>query len=276
MEGMQGMRITRSFAIGLIVLLAIPPALARAQGSQSRGWVGVVITTGVGQADRTGSMIFSDYPVIESIEPGSPAEKAGLLSGDIVISINSQDMRKNPIPPHNMLEPGQRVVFRYRRNDATRMATVLVAPRPAGNPETVALSIIGPVPTPGRIETSGDPGTRRVILRQSMPPMVEISPLAIPSGTPSIGIVGALLTRLNDDMRDALSVKANGLFVIDVQIGTPAGEAGLKSGDVILKADRELVANPGELIRIMRASANKQLQLEVIRKRKPQTVTLRW
>lgn len=156
------------------------------------------------------------------------------------------------------------------------MATVLVTPRPAGNPETLALSIIGPVPTPGRVENPSGPGSTRVILRQAMPPMVDISPLAIPSGTPSIGIVGALLTRLNDDMRDALSVKANGLFVIDVQIGTPAGEAGLKSGDVILRADRELVGNPGELIRIMRASDDNSLRLEVIRKRKPQTITLRW
>lgn len=276
MEGMQGMRLTtRSFSIGLIVLATLGPAIARAQGTQSKGWVGVVITTGVGQTDRNGAMIFSEYPVIESIEPGSPAEKAGLLSGDIVISINSQDMRKNPLPPRNILEPGQRVIFRYRRNDATRIATVLVTPRPAGNPETLALSIMGPVPTPGRVETGSGPGTTRVILRESLP-MVEISPLAIPSGTPSIGILGALLTRLNDDMRDALSVKANGLFVIDVQMGTPAGEAGLKSGDVILKADRELVGNPGELIRIMRASGDRELHLEVIRKRRPQTLTLRW
>ena len=53
-------------------------------------------------------------------------------------------------------------------------------------------------------------------------------------------IAGALMTQLNDDMKDALSVKGNGLFVINVESGSRAGVAGLKSGDVILKADKEL------------------------------------
>ena len=107
------MRLARQSAIGMIALLSLAPVSGRAQEAQSKGWVGIVITTGFGQSDRSGSMVFGDYPVIESIEPGSPAEKAGLQSGDIVISINSQDMRKNPIPPRSMLEPGQKAVFKY-------------------------------------------------------------------------------------------------------------------------------------------------------------------
>ena len=106
--------------------------------------------------------------------------------------------------------------------------------------------------------------------------MVEMSPLALPTAAPSIVIAGALLTQLNSDMRDALSVKGNGLLVINVQSGTPAGIAGLRGGDVILKADKMLVGNPGELIRIIRASVDNALRLDVIRKRKAQTITLRW
>lgn len=267
------MRLARHAAIGMIALAALAPVPGRAQEGQAKGWVGIVITTGIGQTDRTGAMLFGEYPVIESIEPGSPAERAGLMSGDVIISINSQDMKKNPVPPSSMLEPGQKVLVRYRRNDVTRTSTVRVEPRPSGNPQSVVLSIIGPVPGPGRDDAGP---TQRVTLRRPMPPMVEISPLAIPSGMPSIGIAGALLTQLNDDLRDALSVKGNGVFVINVQGGTPAGDAGLKSGDVILKADRERIANPGELIRIMRANIENAVRLEVIRKRKPQTITLRW
>lgn len=248
--------------------------VARAQGPQSKGWVGIVITTGIGQTDRTGSMIFSDYPIIESVEPGSPAERAGLMTGDIVMLINSQDLRRNPVPPKEMLEPGQKVLIRFKRNDVMKSSSLLVEPRPAGNPQTLALSLIGPVPGPERGEASG-PNTR-VTIRRSAPPMVEISPLAIPSATPSIGIAGALLTQLNDDLRAALSVKGNGVFVINVQMGTPAGEAGLKSGDVILKADRQSVENPGELLRIMGANAEAAVRLELIRKRKPQVIMLRW
>ena len=266
------MRLSRSIAVSAVVLLSIAP-VARAQEAQSKGWVGIVITTGVGQTDRAGSMVFNDYPVIESIEPGSPAERAGLQAGDLIVSINSQDMRSNPVPPRAMLEPGQKVLIRYRRNDAIRTATVLIEPRPAGNPQTYRLSIIGPVPGPGRSEAG--PG-QRVTIRQSTRPMVEISPLAMPTGTPSIGIFGALLTQLNADMRDALSVKGNGVFVINVETGTPAGEAGLKSGDVILRAGGEAIGNPAELIRIMRAATENNVRLQLIRKRRPQVVTLRW
>ena len=274
------MRLTRSLAIGAVALLSVAPA-ARAQEAQSKGWVGIVITTGIGQTDRAGSMIFNDYPVIESIEPGSPAERAGLQAGDLIVSINSQDMKKNPVPPRAMLEPGQKVLFRYRRNDVAKATTVLIAPRPAGNPQTLQLSIIGPVPGSG----GGEAGpNQRVAIRRSGPPMIEISPLAMPTGTPSIGIAGALLTQLNADMREALSVKGNGVFVINVETGTPAGNAGLKSGDVILKAAGESVENPGELLRVLRAvtetamrsNTENAVRLQLIRKRKPQTVTLRW
>lgn len=267
------MRLTRTFSVGLIAALSVAPVAAHAQGPQAKGWVGVVITSGIGQADRVGSMVFSDYPVIESIEPGSPAERAGLQTGDIVMSINSQDLRKNPVPPAAMLEPGQKVVFKFKRNDVTKVATIMVEPRPEGNPQTFVLSIIGSMPSPDRVES----GLTQRVTTFRRTPMVEMNPLATPSAVPSIVVAGALLTQLNEDMREALSVKGNGVFVINVRTDSPAGEAGLKGGDVILKADRQSVENPGELLRIMRENAETAMvRLDLIRKRKSQVIMLRW
>ena len=107
----------------------------------------MLITTGIGQSNGSGALVFNDYPVIESIDPGSPAEKAGLQAGDILLSINKQDFRKNPIPLNSLLVPGQKVVFRYRRDNVARMSTLTVAMRPAGTSSRVQLSIIGPDPT---------------------------------------------------------------------------------------------------------------------------------
>jgi serine protease Do len=266
------MRLTRTFIIvGLIAAVSAAPVAARAQNPQSKGWVGVVITSGIGQTDRAGSMVFNDYPVIESIEPGSPAERGGLMTGDIVITINSQDLRKNPVPPAALLEPGQKVTFRFKRNDTMKTATILVEPRPEGNPQYTRLSIIGPVPGPERADIGA---TQRVMIRR---PMVEINPLATPTAVPSIVIAGALMTQLSEDMREAMSVKGNGVFVINVRTDSPAGEAGLKGGDVILKADRQSIENPGELLRIMRAKAEiAAVRLELIRKQRPRVITLRW
>jgi len=63
---------------------------------------------------------------------------------------------------------------------------------------------------------------------------------------------------------------------IVVALGTPAKESGLRSGDVIIKADASPVGNPGELIRVMRESNGSSIRLDIVRKRKPQTITLRW
>ncbi|MDO8501939.1 MAG: PDZ domain-containing protein [Gemmatimonadaceae bacterium] len=272
------MRLAKSsLGISLIALLAVAPATVRAQ-EPPKGWVGVVITTGIGQANESGAMVFNDYPVIESIEPGSPAEKAGLQTGDLLISINSQDFRKNPIPMSSLLVPGQRITFRYKRNDVLRRISLEVVERPVNTSGRVVLSIIGPAPSEGAGTRARTEATmsRPVRTRIALPPMVSIAPIAFGTGTPFIGIAGAELTQLNADLRDALNLKGDGVFVINVAVGTPAGDAGLKSGDVIVRAAKEAVQNPGELIRLMRASVDNSLQLQVLRKRKAQTITLRW
>jgi S1-C subfamily serine protease len=112
---MQDMRFIRPYVVGFAALLAIAP-VARAQNQAPKeapkGWLGVLITTGIGQSNEAGTLVFNDYPVIESIDPGSPAERAGLQAGDILLSINKQDFRKNPIPLNSLIVPGTKVVLR--------------------------------------------------------------------------------------------------------------------------------------------------------------------
>lgn len=276
---MKGLRFNRSFAlgVGLVAVAAFAPAGAAAQGA--KGWVGVVITTGIGTMGEAGSMVFTEYPTIESIDPGSPAERAGLQAGDILISINAQDFKRNPIPMTSLLVPGQRIVFRYRRNDAARTAALTVVERPLESKQYVTLQIIGPAPAQGSTSQRSRTETllnRNVVVESPRHPIVSIAPLVVGSGAPTLRIVGAELTQLNADLRDVLKVKGNGVFVINVAIGTPAGAAGLKSGDVIVEAGNEAIQNPGELIRLMRLSAENSLMLRIVRKQKAQNLTLRW
>ncbi len=280
------MRFTRSFGFGLAALLAAVPAAARAQGQQGqqgrqgpqgpKGWVGVVITTGIGTMNESGAMTFNDYPTIESVDPGSPAEKAGLQAGDMLISINAQDFRKNPIPIGSLLVPGRQIVFKYRRDDVERRSAMQVAVRPeSARASYERLVIIGPAHRERerqRIEAMN----RNVRSTVPVPPGLLMAPIPFGTGTPSIGIAGAELTQLNDGLRDVLKVKGEGVFVINVMIGTPAGESGLRSGDVIVRAANEAIQNPGELIRLMRAATDKSLMLRILRKEKAQTLTLRW
>lgn len=270
------MRFTRSIVLGLVVLAVLAPSKGRAQGTSS-GWIGVVITTGVGQSNSAGALVFNDYPVIESIDPGSPAEKAGLQAGDILISLNSQDFRKNPIPLGNLLVPGNRIVFRYKRDEVTKTSTLIVAQRPAGTSGHTVMRIIGPAPErASRVAQTRTQVTLRERAAAGAPlPHVTV-PIIFGAGSPTIGVAGAELTQLNDGLREILKFAGNGLFVINVAMGTPAGASGLKSGDIIIKADREPVQNPGELIRVMRRTTENAMHLEILRNRKARAITLRW
>ena len=274
------MQYLRYFAAGLVVVMSLTPVKGRAQ-SKSSGWVGVVITTGIGQSNSSGALVFNDYPVIESIDPGSPAEKFGLLAGDILIAINSQDLRSNPIPNMGMLVPGAKVNFKFVRENVTRTTTITVAERPAGTSGHTRYSVIGPAPDQATSMAGANRGTRtQITLRERAAagapfPAVTV-PLVFGAGSPSIAIAGAELTQLNDGLREILKFTGDGVFVINVAVGTPAGSAGLRSGDVIIRAERETVRNPGELVRIMRNVNENALMLHVLRNHKPRTITLRW
>ncbi len=275
------MQYLRWFAAGFVVVMSLAPVKGRAQSKASSGWVGVVITTGIGQSNSSGTLVFNDYPVIESIDPGSPAEKFGLLAGDILIAINSQDLRSNPIPNMGMLVPGAKVNFRFVRDNVTRTTTITVAERPVGTSGHTRYSVIGPAPERvARVDVETRGPRKQVTLTErasaGMPFPAVTVPLVFGAGSPSIGVAGAELTQLNDGLREILKFTGDGVFVINVAVGTPAGSAGLKSGDVIIRAEQEVVRNPGELIRIMRTVNENALMLHVLRNHKPRTITLRW
>ncbi len=270
------MRLIRSF--GLAALLATAPMTAHAQKAPPKGWLGVLITTGIGETNERGALVFSDYPVIESIDPGSPAEKAGLMAGDILISINAQDFKRNPIPMNTLLVPGQKVVFRYKRDNVSKKVAMTVAERPAGTSGRIQVSIIEPLP-------SGDrrAATERVMLpagtRIPAPPPVSIAPLVFGTGPTIVAIAGAELTQLNDGLRDFANVKGDGILVVNVTEPSIAAKSGLRSGDVVIKIENELAQNPGQLIRFMEAAQmarTRQVLLQILRKQKEQNITLRW
>jgi S1-C subfamily serine protease len=107
-------------------------------------------------------------------------------------------------------------------------------------------------------------------------PSISMAPLVFGTGTPSIAIAGAELTQLNDDLRQLLNMKGDGIFVVNVTLGSPAGEAGLKGGDVIVRAEKTLLQNPGQLIRLMQLAESNEIGLQVLRRQKPQKIVLRW
>jgi len=116
------------------------------------------------------------------------------------------------------------------------------------------------MPAPNAVETS-PPDQRNVFVFSRMSaPMV---------------IAGATIVRTNADLRETFGVKS-GVLVLDVARGSPAYSSGLKGGDVIVSVGRVAVTSPLSIQRAIETADGTELPLRIIRKKKAQSLTLRW
>lgn len=99
------MRISPCISIGAAAaaLLLLPAALAaQAAGSATANRPAGCRGTTTGQSSISGTnargeqVLFPSYPTIEDVQPGSPAEAAGMKPGDVVILQDGRDMVGDP------------------------------------------------------------------------------------------------------------------------------------------------------------------------------------
>ena len=89
-------------------------------------------------------------------------------------------------------------------------------------------------------------------------------------------IAGATMVRTNDDLRETFGVR-NGVLVLDVARGSPAYASGLRGGDIIVGVGRiSNINNPLTIRRAIDSADDAEVTLRVIRKKKAQSITLRW
>ena len=81
----------------------------------------------------------------------------------------------------------------------------------------------------------------------------------------NVGFIGAQLTTLNNPIRSQIGYTGpGGVAVAQVLSGTPADQAGLQPGDVILRANGQAVSAADQLINVIRATKpGQRLSLEV-------------
>lgn len=270
--------------LALIAALALPFGV-QAQRTPAvltqppTGWFGVRISDQA-MMDERGNAFFDSYPVVTSVDSGSPAAKAGVRPGDVLLTFNSHDMRGGSVELSKWLKAGAPFVLRIRRNDATRVIKGTLERRP----ENWEQQMIVELTVPEIMEQRSGAVSRAPIVRAGL---IRRMPVPEPPSVlgPALGygggvypFAGAEFTALNRDLSDALGVKPEGVFVTSVVEGSAARIAGLRGGDVIVKANSIKIESPIDLVRAIRTAdeTDQTVDLQIVRKHKTQTLVLRW
>ena len=90
----------------------------KASGQVVRGWLGV----GIQEVDRDLAESFGlDKPagaLVSQLEPGGPAEQAGVRVGDVVVEFNGEEIGESADLPHvvGMIKPGTQARMKVIRD----------------------------------------------------------------------------------------------------------------------------------------------------------------
>jgi serine protease Do len=197
-------------------------------GKVERGFLGVMIqdlTPDLASAfklDRTTGALVGD------VTAGSPADRAGLKSGDVIVAMNGQ-----PIADATQLKlrvaeagPGANIQFTINRNGAT---------------QTIDASL-GQLPGEKLAKANLDRGTAR---KESL------------SG---VGVAD-----LDRNTREQLNIPdaVKGALITEVEPNSPAYEAGLRGGDVITELNRKPVTNAQEAVEVSQNPTGNQTLVKV-------------
>lgn len=189
---------------------AIPASLARFVVDQLvenkrvvRGFLGVQIqpvsdeiAAGLGLADTHGALI-------SEVQPGSPAEKAGMQVGDLIVEFNGQRIREFRELPLRVstTAPGVKTQVVVMRDGKRRTLQVMVGELPGG-------------------EQAGRSPTRRMKAGEQPPRVAFHGMQLVPADAAALRAA---------DVQVALRVE-------QVEQGSRAAEAGVRPGDLILQA----------------------------------------
>jgi serine protease Do len=117
------------FAIPIDAVRSILPQLI-ATGHVSRGRIGVVIQ---GMDEDLAKALGMDHPhgaLVEEVEPGSPADKAGIKSGDVIVAVDGRDVPHSEDLPRDIAshQPGTHVKLSVLHEKQKRDVDVALAP----------------------------------------------------------------------------------------------------------------------------------------------------
>ncbi len=179
----------------------------RDQGSVSRGWLGVLIQEVNRDLAESFGLQRPRGALVAEVMAGSPAQAAGLQTGDIVLAYDGEDVDlSSDLPPMVGRTPvGETAALRVLR----------------GGKEIDVDVEIGRLPEDGEVRQAAPSGG---------------------SSDPSSAPLGLNIEPLPDEIADSWELTSGGVLVTDVAPG-PARDAGIRADDVITELNRKPVGS---------------------------------
>ncbi len=183
-------------------------------GSVTRGWLGISLQEVTTELAAAIGLKESGGVLVADVIDGTPAQKSGLRDGDVILGVEGEDVATTNELSRRIASfpPGRKVALKIHRDGKVRNINVTLG------------------------ERDEDP---------------RVAEADIPSGDDDsvAAALGLRVAELNDVLRQQYRVPddVDGVVVTGVRPGSPAQDAGLQPGVVILQVDGEAVRSGNEL-----------------------------
>jgi serine protease Do len=194
-------------------------------GETRRGWLGVKIQTITDDIAEASGVKENSGALVASVTPGSPAAKAGIQDGDVILKFDGKDVTSMRGLPRLVAQTpiGKDVDVELLRK-GQRLNLKVAVGRLAEESE--------PAKTAAKEAPKGKGGKGK-----------DSGKSAPPSGRSSL--IGLVLAPLNEELREkhGIGKDVKGVIVLEVDPASPMAEKGVKVGDVIVEVAYEAVSS---------------------------------
>jgi len=214
---------------------AVPTNMARAvmeqllrQGKVVRGYLGVAVQPITPSMARAFRVSTSSGAVVADVTPNSPAARAGMQRGDVIVALNGEPVSDSRSLRLRIAQtaPGTSVRLKLLRDGNTREVSAQLTEIP--------------------VQETGARGRER---------------------EESSGLTGLQVRDLTPDVARQLGLpqQTRGVVVVDAAPGSPAAESGLRRGDVIQEVNHRAVTSAAQFEEAIRQGAGQPILMLVNR-----------
>ncbi|MBI3581942.1 MAG: Do family serine endopeptidase [Nitrospinae bacterium] len=229
LPGNQGGNIGIGFAIPINMAKDILADLKEKKGI-SRGWLGVIIQQITPELQKALKLGSSDGALVGDVAAGGPAEKAGVLRGDVIVKFDGKDVKTSQMLP--------RLV--------------------AGNKPGVTVELV--------VSRGGQLKTFKITLGDLKSAEKKMG-VQQPSEEETYEELGLVVSNLSPEVEKTYGIPkgSTGVVVTDVDPRGIAMQSGIQRGDLIEEVNRAAVANAGDFDKAVSKAKNESLLLTVRR-----------